>query len=197
MGAISFVEEGTGKNVKEVFQSITERLLYESGHKRYNGTMSTCGLGKCTLRLKGDSKTNIKKAYKHIEKMNDGRKWSADYIEFGTVGYKVVTVKKIKNSKNPVYRMKYIVTKGFLGNEKMKSFDKIGDANKYAESLALKNPDDNYYIEKGYELIKGDKQVTEFKIEEKFYKKEPKLKFKANRRIIPVKKFMFYGKASS
>jgi len=85
MGACNFSNMATAKNAGEAFDNLVEDAVYEYGHSGYNGTISTCCLGRCTLSFKKFDKANIDSAYKHIEDMDWGNKWTADYVDLGTV----------------------------------------------------------------------------------------------------------------
>ena len=83
MGAQSFAINVKAKTPEKGYNVLVEEALYEHGHNPYNGTISTCKLGKCTLKLDGYHEENINKAWNHIQEMDYGKKWVADYIDFG------------------------------------------------------------------------------------------------------------------
>ena len=79
MGAKNFDHLILAYNAGEAFNRLVEDAEYESGHDDYNGTISTCSIGKCTLKFDKYSATNQKKAEQHVEKNDWRRKWFADY----------------------------------------------------------------------------------------------------------------------
>ena len=52
MGAVSFSNSVKAKTAGEGFNILVEQALYECGHRSYNGTISTCSMGRCTLSFK-------------------------------------------------------------------------------------------------------------------------------------------------
>lgn len=83
MGAINFSNSVKAKNAVEGYDILVDEALYEHGHNPYNGTISTCDMGRCTLSFKKFKEENYDKAYEHIEKNDWGSKWVADYIDMG------------------------------------------------------------------------------------------------------------------
>ena len=83
MGAVNFSDEAKAKNASAAYDYLVEEALYEHGHNPYNGTISTCDMGRCTLSFKEFKEENIEKAYDHIEEIGWGSKWVADYVDLG------------------------------------------------------------------------------------------------------------------
>lgn len=86
MGAESFILKKKAKSVIDAFQELVEYYEYEYGHNAYNGTISTCDLGRnhTPLNLKPNyCKENEEKAYQFIDDHDNGDKWVADYIDLG------------------------------------------------------------------------------------------------------------------
>ena len=83
MGAINFSNEAKAKTAGEAYDYLVEEALYEHGHNPYNGTISTCDIGRCTLSFAKYNEKNRDKAYEHIEKNDWGSKWVADYVDLG------------------------------------------------------------------------------------------------------------------
>ena len=83
MGAQNFVNRASGKRASEAYDKLYEEAVYEYGHDPYNGTISTCDMGRCTLSFKEYKEENEVKAYDHIKEMGYGVKWTANYIDLG------------------------------------------------------------------------------------------------------------------
>ena len=95
MGAQEFCHTIDAFSIGEAFDRLTERAVYEKGHDMYNGTISTCSLGRCKKTFDKPTQKNIKAAYKLIEELDGGDKWVAHYIDLGVVGYRKTTAKRI------------------------------------------------------------------------------------------------------
>lgn len=195
MGAISFVEQGEGRNAEEVFGRLVSEATFNHGNDGYNRTINTCSLGRKKLSFEKFKEGNVKKAYDFIEKDNNGEKWVADYIDLGIVRYEVYTFKKKHTGSNPKYKMQYCV-KCNSSSTPIKSFQTKKEADDYALKLAIKNPGGYYEVRKEYVLVEGNSITTVIKREAKTYKTKPNLKPMPNRMIVPVHKYLFYGWAS-
>jgi len=195
MGATEIVFLEEGYSIKEVYDSLVEEADVMDGIELYNGSINTCSLGGRTKRFDKFNKTNLKKAQKYIEDIDFGSKWIVDYIEFGVVGWDIIEVKKEVKTGKPKYEMKYVVKSG--NGEIHKSFSKKTDADNFAMKKALKE-DKTFYVEKDYVLVGGSSLVTEINKTKRRHKSKtkPKLKPKSNRKVVPVYKYMIYGKAS-
>lgn len=197
MGAINFIETGEGRSAREVYDRLVAEAIHYHGNDAYNGTISTCELGRKRLSFDIFKKSNEKKALKFIEDNDYGEKWITDYIDLGVIRYEVYTFKK-KNTRNkPKYKMMYTVNQlsGFEFKT-IKAFETKKEADDYAVSLAIKYPNADFVVEKEYVLTEGNSITTEIIREVKTYKTKPKLKPMPNRIIVPIHKYMFYGWAS-
>ncbi len=83
MGAINFCNTESGKTASEAYDKLYEEAVYYYGHDPYNGTISTCDMGGCTLSFKEYKGENMDKAQKHIKEMDYGEKWTANYVDLG------------------------------------------------------------------------------------------------------------------
>lgn len=197
MGAIGFIHVIESTSIKEGFDELVAEAEMLYGREPYNGTISTCSLGRTVYSEPKYTKTAEKKAIKYVEDSEYGVKWEARVIDLGPVEYKVVTVKKENVKGTPKYKMKYVVVKNahFKG-EGVKSFDTKKQADDYAMMQALENQKDTYEVQKKYVLESGTPTTTEIVREVKTYKSKPKLKPMPNRKVVPIHKYVYYGKAS-
>jgi len=196
MGATEVWYLDEGYSIGEVYRGLVEEAEYVSGVGSYNGTISTCSLGGCTLRFDKFTKTNLKKAEKFVEERGLGQKGRVNFVDFGIVGWDIIEVKKEVKKATPKYESKYIVRNSNGENEA--SFNKKTDADRYAVQRALEGIG-RYYVEKGYVLVDGDSVVTETVRTVKRHKSitKPKLVEKENRLVKPVYKYLIYGLARS
>lgn len=199
MGAINFVEEVTTTGtVQDAFDRLVSEYEREYGERAYNGTISTCNLGSCKLSFDKYSESNYKKAQKYITDNHYGSKWIADYIDLGVVGYKLITVKKEFLKNKPEYKLRFVVSK-YSNFEKIKTtfyyLTKI-EADEKALSLTLDSGVE-HIVSKEYVLVNNSKSdCSRFYVDNKIYKNKPKLKPMRNRKVIPIKKYLFFGWAS-
>ncbi|MGG7060150.1 hypothetical protein ACQPUY_15560 [Clostridium nigeriense] len=199
MGATNFVEEVTTTGtVRNAFDSLISEYEREYGQRRYNGTISTCSLGSCKLSFDKYSEGNYKKAQKYIIDNHHGSKWIADYIDLGVVGYKVITVKKEFLKNKPDYKLRFVVSK-YTYFEKIKTnFNYLTkkEADEKALSLTLDSGVE-HIVSKEYVLVNNSKSdCSRFYVDNKIYKNKPNLKPMKNRKILPIKKYLFFGWAS-
>lgn len=83
MGAEAFTHEVTALTPRAGFEALVKKAQYDYGHAPYNGTISTCEMGRCTKVFTQATPENMKKAYEYVEEQNFGSKWVADYIDLG------------------------------------------------------------------------------------------------------------------
>ena len=83
MGGIGFTARAKAKNPGKAYDELVEEAIYYHGHDPYNGTISTCDLGRCTLSFPTFKEENLEKAYAHIEERDYGEKWTAAYVDLG------------------------------------------------------------------------------------------------------------------
>lgn len=196
MGAESFVHENEGRSAEECFRELVEDANVNYGTQSYNGSINTCSMGRKTLSLAKLNDTNMDKAYKHIDKNDNGEKWEARYIEIGPIGFDVFTFKKVHTGEKPKYEMMFSVKKDYFKPKKIKSFKTKKEADDYAIKLSIQNPDTPYVVDKEYVLVEGDPTTTRIEQVKKRYASKPNLKPMPNRVIVPIYKYLFYGWAS-
>lgn len=202
MGAQWVQKSAKAETVQDAFNALYDDAEYEHGHDRYNGTISTCSLGRCAMRFSEATKEDRKKAFAYIDKCQDEdrvEKWMVEYIDLGVVEYKVITAKKVHHTKNePIIRTKFVV-RGYdpkTEKEYMKPFDTKKEADDHALALAVKN-NVSYYTSKEGVLVKGNSTVCTIELESKSFKSKPKLKPMPNRRIVEIHEYIFFGLAGS
>lgn len=202
MGSTNFVNQIVALSPQDGFKILRDYAVEEYGNDRYNGTISTCSMGRLKKSYAKYSERNEKLAYGLIEDDNYGRKHSADYIDLGVVEYQVITLKKeTVKSKQPVIRTKYTVKASKWDNFSIstssivKYFDTKKEADDYALKLALRD-NKEYEVHKEGIVIEGDTLQTRIVQEVKSYKTKPSLKPMPNRKILEYHKYLFYGWAS-
>lgn len=203
MGANDFVEEGIGIDPREVFQELCRDARDMYGSDPYNGTISTTSLGVCRKRFDRANKTNEKKAWDFVEAQDGGRKWTADYVDVGVVGYiaysvKIVpstTTKKIQNPKE--YRVRL---KRYTGEVVERVYSSKGEAENEAvfKGRTSKGEIADISVVALVEQPNGKRgvvPVSKVKVTRKEYKTRPKEA--QGRQIYEVHKYIFYGMAAS
>lgn len=199
MGATNFVEEVTTTgSVQDAFDRLVSEYEREYGERAYNGTISTCSLGRCKLSFDKYSESNYKKAKNYISDNHYGSKWIADYIDLGVVGYKVIIVKKEILKNKPEYKLRFVISK-YSNFEKIKTtfyYLTKREADEKALSLTLESGVE-HIVSKEYVLVNNSKSdCSSFYVDNKVYKNKPNLKPMKNRKVIPIKKYLFFGWAS-
>ena len=82
MGACSFINSQKSSSAQMAFTTLAMAAEFEYGHSPYNGTISTCKLGRCTLKLNRPFNAETwEEIQEHIESKDYGQKWVADYVE--------------------------------------------------------------------------------------------------------------------
>jgi phosphoribosylformylglycinamidine (FGAM) synthase PurS component len=198
MGACEFTESADAGNVREAFEGLCEDARYEAGHDSYNGTISTCSLGRCKMKFDTYTKANEEKARKIIEKDGYGQKWVADYIDLGVVCYDVVTVKKKNTQYNAKYKQQFVVCdEASLNPVRNYHYDTKPMADEKAMELTLQaSGSADFIVRKMMVKLLGNDVVSRFMVEKKSYGGKPKLNPMKNRKIIEIHRYLFYGLAS-
>jgi len=196
MGARSFIQTIKASSPGEAFQRLVSEATFEHGHSSYNGTVSTCSIGRCTLNFEKYLKANEKKAYAHIKANGNGSKYVADFVDLGVCEYVVRTTKKVvKKGVAPKYQMRYMVRPLSFEATRGTSFESLTKANAFARSQALKTGCE-HEISKEYVLVSKSNGIASFTIEERCQTSKPKCKKNDNKAVIPVHKYWFYGFAA-
>lgn len=192
MGACSFINKAEASSVYEAFDRLVEGAVRKYGDNRYNGTISTCNLGRTIKTFEKYSKTNEDKAYKLIEKDNYGEKRCAKAIDLGIIYYEITTIKKLAVKKDkPKWTMTYVVHYG----NRTKLYKTKTESDTEAIKLLKKGEKDVYVSKEYVNVVKGSEIVSEFKIEKKQLKSKPKT-LKPNQTCKEIHKYIFYGFAA-
>lgn len=191
MGGCSFLNEIVAATASEGFNILYQKARQRYGDDPYNGSISTCSLGYCSKTLSGKySEGNAALAEKHIsEEKHYGRKWYADYVNAGLVGYRVTTVEE-EVVKHGEAKSIYVIyddqnVKIDWGYDKLKIKDS-------ALSYAKNNPGCKLRIRR--EVIYSNREnddLYRYKTTSRIVEKE--IKGKKNEKVVPVYKFYFYG----
>lgn len=191
MGGCSFINEVIAADAKEGFDILYQSALKRYGDDPYNGSISTCSLGYCTKTISGKFKEdNYAIAEKHIiNEKHYGRKWSADYVNAGLVGYRVTTVEE-EVVKHGEAKSVYVI---YDKNNKKIDWhaDKLS-CKELAMIYAKKHPGCNLRIRR--EVVYSNHEnddLYRYKATSRIV--ETKIKGKKNEEVVPVYKFYFYG----
>lgn len=200
MGATNFIHEIKGRTPKEAFDYLIAEANQEYGTSPYNGSINTCDMGSCKKRFDKFNETNMKAARKFIDDNDYGHKWTADYVEVGISHYLVTTVKKV-NEDGASKKLKMMYAVHYESDWRNcrytgKAFKTKTEADKYALEQALKTGCQHFVKKEYVALDDKDGIVSKTVIETKKYKTKPNLKPLPNRKIEPVKQYIFYGWAS-
>lgn len=204
MGATNFSHQVDARTAEEAFGKLIDEANQEYGTASYNGSINTCSIGGCKLRLDKVNDTNIKKANKYIEDKDFGEKWTADYVDVGVKEFLVTTIVKKPVDKPtisniPKWKMQYcIYTSHWDGASYFgEHFDTKTEADKRAVTLSLKN-NVEYTVRKEYVNVnaKSNSMVTKIEREMKTYKSKPTLKPLSNRKVEEIHTYIFFGWAS-
>lgn len=193
MGACSFVNEVIAATAEEGFRKLVENAIDRYGNDHYNGTISTCSMGRCTKIIDGKyTDKNRDEAYLHIKANDNGSKWSAHYVKAGIIGYRITTVEEIVVKHGDAKSIYVIYDEN---NKKVKSsYDKL-KCKSLAMEYAKENPGVSLYIrrETVYSNNEND-DLYRYKTTERIVDKP--IKGKKNELCVPIYKFYFYGWAA-
>lgn len=194
MGAQSFTHQIVASNAQEAFKMLVERAEEEYGTDSYNGTISTCQMGRCTKRFETPTKSNIEKAYEWIEKNDYGEKWVAQYIDLGIDHYEIYEAKKECKTPDVKYEMAYCIYPAFSTNRV--AYKKTRkEAIDFAKQLALKDGDD-YLVLKEYVAPKNQSALAAtISISKTSVEKLPK-RLERGKTSKAFHSYIFYGWAS-
>lgn len=193
MGARNFCVIGEGRTASDVFDCIVENAQYEHGHDRYNGTISTCNLGRCTKTFERFSKMNVEEARQLVEKEDYGEKYVAKYIDLGVYGYELVEVKRKHKKSDAKFKFGYRL---YDECGKPRGFEEVKTkAEEKAMLLAVKE-NVTVYIKREYGKVSGNNEVCEVVVKRTFSEKKPRATRAPGKEIVPLHKFMFYGWAA-
>lgn len=191
MGAESFCLEAEGYSAEECYNRLVADAREEYGYGYYNGTISTCSeLNFRGRNSKTFTKSELKKAYKTVEKEDGGRKWVAACIDCGIVSYTLRSVsRKATHKEPPKYAVKYVVGKQEFNTKK--------DADAYLKKALLDISCSRYgQVHKRRVLVSGTDVVTDMQVTEKTYKSRPHPKSMYGKVILEKHHYLFYGWAA-
>lgn len=194
MGAQSFIHTVEASSAREAYESLVAEARHNRGHDSYNGTISTCSMGRCRQSYASPTKANEKKAYQYIEDHDNGQKWTADYIDLGVVKYVKTSVKKVVRTYDAKYKQKFCVI-NMENGRRLDACDTKGEA----DEKAMKHTLDGKWVTVIKDMVKlsGNNTVSEFKVETKTYTSKPKInKSEKHVRVNEIHKYIFYGWAS-
>jgi hypothetical protein len=198
MGACGFCEHIEGYNAGECFDRLVSDAISEYGNDPYNGTISTCSMGRVKTISKKYSNAVNEKAMKMIQDEDYGRKWVASVLDLGVVGYDIISItKKAPTTKTKAkYVQKYAVIRDEERGEKViASFDSKTEADEKAIKLTMDNPLKTYFVAKRpVNINNGDDTVTNIIVKRE--RREKPLKPNKNRIVKEVHKYIFYGLAA-
>lgn len=195
MGASSFVNEVIAATAEEGFRKLVENAIDRYGNDHYNGTISTCSMGRCTktINTKFDENKHYNEAIEHIRSNDYGSKWVANYVKAGIVNYRVTTVEEIV-VKHGDAKSIYVIYDRTTKKQVASSYDKL-KSKEIAMEYAKNNPGVSLYIRR--ETIYSNREnddLYRYKTTTRFVDKP--IKGKKNELCVPVYKFYFYGWAA-
>lgn len=201
MGGVCFAQQVSAVSPMAGYNFLVDEAIREYGDRPYNGTISTCQLGKCVKEYWGRAKDSIKAAHKIIEELDYGEKWVADYIDCGIAGsieYSLV-LSEVADGRDSegytiVYRGKQIFGTYKSKAEAVTEMKKLLSVLKEEKSRRAANLEDRYEIRgiknkgKVYQRI-GWTEVRRSERELKTVKKQ-------GNRIVQMHTYIFFGIAS-
>lgn len=182
MGATNFYNRMIASSEEEAFEKLVKEAEREYGEDLYNGTISTCALGRCVYQFDKCTKANLRKADKIIKK-SALLKRVANYIDCGVVNYELITKKK-KKSKGTSYLVSFVNKNGLT---EMESFSTIVEAENFAETK-IRQGRSHVNIAKA---IKMHEYITDTKVK----KTQPK-KVSKNTVVKENRLYIFFGLAA-
>ena len=203
MGAISFVEAINASSAREGFNKLVKEAIYSHGNDSYNGSISTCSLGRITKLADKYTKSVEKKAWKKIEAEDNGVKWEARCLDLGIVGYEIISAKKIapKTQEKAKFVTKFVVChNAYPGVSDVKYFNTKTEADNYAMEMSLKGSGESgeyFVVKKPVNIEKsGSEVVSEFEVTKVRKTSKPKTTSKANQKVVEIHKYIYYGWAA-
>ena len=190
MGAEKFTTSCIARTAKEAYDYLVKIAEEEYGRDAYNGTISTCDLGKCI------------KAYKVYDKdmeeferyrLSGFEKYVAKYIDLGVVYVDLVTVTSEPKNTDAKFAMKHVV---YADCERTQfAFDSKKDAVYKAVEIALATGADTD-VHKEYVRVSGQSCETSVTVRKQRLNEPPTRRLKKNESVIEYHKYLFYGYAA-
>lgn len=195
MGAQGFCLTCTAANARDAFEQLTNEAIERHGHDSYNGTISTCSMGRERMSYPIYSKETVAATNEFIDQHDNGRKWVADYVDMGVRYWIVREVKSVTMQADAKYLQKYVVCNdhGPLRPVSKYAFDKKTDAVKAAIEYAQRG-DSGVVVKKMPVKLSGSDTVTEIRVTETRHDKKPKCK--KGQIIETMHTYCFYGWAA-
>ena len=196
MGSVSFTKTVLAATAGEAYDMLKEEAEHENGHNQYNGTISTCDMGRLRKSFpvyNDDSKLATRE---FIRQDGNGRKWVADYVDMGVKHYVVREIQMHPQEVTAKYLQKYAVCDfgGVLKPVSQHTFDKKTDAIADAKAQALLGRD-GIVVCKMPIKQSGSNVAMEIRVNERTTTEKPK-HLKKGQTAIPMHMFCFYGWAS-
>jgi hypothetical protein len=191
MGAVSFIKWIDATNPRDAFDALTKEAREEYGRDAYNGTISTCSMGRQRGSFNVHTQEVKQQIYDYISSVGNGEKWVADYIDGGVVYYLNRTVEVSRREATSVYRQKFVVEDdcGRIPRPvKNHIFDKKTDALNKCKELAIATGED-YQVTKKPVLLEGNDVVATIRVNTEKAKKPKK-------GSIAIRRYFFYGWAA-
>lgn len=195
MGAVSFYHEVEGASASKCFDILVEQARRLHGFDSYNGTISTCELGRVKKVADKYSESVKKKAKQMIEDDNYGQKWVATCLDLGVVRYEVISATKspVTAKEKAKFVQKYVVMEDY---QPYKHYDTKSEAEEAALEMALHYPNAYYCVcKRPVNVNHGEEKTSEIKITTDVKKTKPKT-VKKNSKVHEIHKYIFYGLAA-
>ena len=196
MGSVSFCKTVIAENASDAFEELVDEAREDYGRNRYNGTISTCSMGRLRRSFDVYNKKNAKEAYDYISANNNGAKGVADYIDMGVKHYVICETKTTPHKADAKFCTKYVLygDDGPLRPSNKYTFDDYSAAKKAANEEAVVRRQD-ISVEKIPVKQSGTTTKCRVTVTERIVEKKPKSS-KKGQRIVPMHVFCFYGWAA-
>ena len=198
MGGVNFIKKTYSYSAEEAFKQLYDDAVREHGRDSYNGTISTCSLGRVVWVADKYSSKAEKKASEIIKEDGYGDKRIAKCLDLGVVEYHIITAVKtqFKAQKKAEYRQKFCVLETD-DDWKMHQVSYF-DTKKEAEDDAVKrcmNTGFSYEVVKKPVNIGGSNIISDIEPKIRATKTKPK-SVKAGAVLKEVHAYIFYGWAA-
>ena len=150
MGAEAFCIVTENTDARKAFEALVAEARYEYGDRSYNGTISTCSMGRCAKTYNQFSEEILNDARKFVEDREYGQKWVAQYIDLGVCGYETIEIKRHSRKSDAKFKMGYVLYDEI--GKRIGEADTKGEAEGKSRKLAYEN-DISVTIKKEYRKI--------------------------------------------
>ena len=195
LGYSQFEEYTEAASPEEGFARLVAEAKSLYGDDPYNGTISTCNLGRVVHIADKYSTAAENKAAAWMKKY-PGQKWVAACLDCGVTAYRKVTVKKATApAKGTVYASRYVLSEKSHGrNVSEKIFERKEDAEHEEFRLAAKHPENLCRITRTKVLVAGTEATVTFEPHVENTGKKPKET--KNSKVVPIHRYIYYGLAA-